>query len=391
MLLTPRRWTALAILLAIAVALAACAPAAAPTPTPTKAPAVTPTTAPAPTAAAVPTKAAEPTKPAAAAPTTAPAATATPKPATLKFGSIQSISDAGVYVAIDKGYFKEQGITIEVNNFRTVPELIPGLGTGQLDLMATPLSSALLAAADRGIEMKIVADKGISQPKWEFAWLVLRKDLADSGQVKTAANLKGMKVAVPSPGSLGDQTVQILLEQAGVKPGEVEVLVLPFADQAAAFGNKAIAASYTVDPYIARGIQEGFSVKWMPNSQFFGGRTETATIIYGSALIKDQDLARRWMIGYLKGVRDYLKAFTTKEGRDDVVKILTKYSTVTDPKLYDVMEMPYLDPNGTPDLKSMDAQYKWFVDKALYTGKKTFADILDLSYSEFATQKLGKQ
>jgi len=391
LLLTPRRWTALAILLAIAVALAACAPAAAPTPTPTKAPAVTPTTAPAPTAAAVPTKAAEPTKPAAATPTTAPAATATPRPATLKFGSIQSVSDAGVYVAIDKGYFKEQGITIEVNNFRTVAELIAPLGTGQLDFMATPLSSALLAAADRGIEMKIVADKGQSLPKWEFAWMNLRKDLSDSKQVKTPADLKGMKIAIPSPGSLGDQTVQMALEQAGLKATDAEIIVLPFAEHASAFANKGIAANYAVEPFIATGTAQGFSVKWIPNSQYFDGRTETATIIYGSAILKDQDLGRRWMVAYLKGVRDYMKAFTTKEGRDEVVNILVKYSTVKDPKLYDVMEMPYLDPNGTPDKKSMDAQYKWFVDKALYTGKKTFGDILDLSYSEFATQKLGKQ
>ena len=374
-----KKSTVLAILLSVVFGAAACAPAAAPTPTPTKPP------------AAAPTKAPEPAKPPAATPTPAPAATATPRPASLKFGSIQSVSDAGVYVAIDKGYFREQGITMEVINFRTVPELIPALGTGQLDVMATPLSSALLAAADRGIEMKLVADKGQSLPKWEFAWIVLRKDLADSGAVKTPADLKGMKVAVPSPGSLGEQTVQIMLEQAGLKPGEVTVEVLPFADQASAFGNKAIAASYTVDPYIARGIQEGFSVKWIPNSQYFDGKTETATIIYGSALLKDQDLGRRWMVAYLKGIRDYLKAFTTKEGRDGVVNILAKYSTVKDTKLYDVMEMPYLDPNGLPDKKSMDAQYKWFVEKGLYKGTKTFDDMLDLSYADYASQRLGKQ
>ena len=249
----------------------------------------------------------------------------------------------------------------------------------------------MLAAADRGIEMKIVADKGQSLPKWEFAWMNLRKDLADSKQVKTPADLKGMKIAIPSPGSLGDQTVQMALEQAGLKATDAEIIVLPFAEHAAAFANKGIAANYAVEPFIATGTQQGFSVKWIPNSQYFDGRTETATIIYGSAILKDQDLGRRWMIAYLKGIRDYLKAFTTKEGRDEVVNILVKYSTVKDPKLYDVMEMPYLDPNGTPDKKSMDAQYKWFVDKALYTGKKTFNDIIDLSYSEFATQKLGKQ
>ncbi|MDP2661657.1 MAG: ABC transporter substrate-binding protein [Dehalococcoidia bacterium] len=294
-------------------------------------------------------------------------------------------------MALDKGYFKEQGITIEVVNFATVPELIPAVGTGQIDVMATPLSSGLLSAFDRGVDMRIVADKGQSLPKFEFAWIVLRKDLADSGQVKTAADLKGMKVAIPSPLSLGDMTVRIMLEQAGVKQGEVAVEVLPFAQQVTAFGNKAIAASYTVDPFIARGIQEGFSVKWIPNSRFFDGKVQTAMIIYGSGLMKDKDLGQRWMVAYLKGIRDYMKAFTTKEGRPEVVATLAKYTTIKDPLLYDVMEMPFLDPNGAPDKKSVDAQYKWFVENKIYEGKTTFDAITDLSYLDFATQKLGKQ
>lgn len=55
------------------------------------------------------------------------------------------------------------------------------------------------------------------------------------------------------------------------------------------------------------------------------------------------------------------------------------------------MEMPYLDPNGVPDKKSMDAQYKSFVEKGLYKGKTTFDDMLDLSYGDYASQRLGKQ
>lgn len=380
MLSTLRRWTALAMLLGIVVALAACAPAATPTPTPiTKAP--TP----------APAKAADPAKPPAPTPTAPPAPTPTPQPVTIKFGTPGVIADAGTYIAIDKGYFKEQGITMEVINFRSVAELIAPLGTGQLDIAALPLSVPLLAAADRGVELKIVAGGGEHRPNWAYGWIVLRKDLADSGQVKSPADLKGMKVAIPSLGSLGELTVQRMLEQAGLKPDDVEMVVLPFAEQAAAFGNKAIAASFTSEPFIARGIQEGFSVKWIPLYELFEGRLAGQLTVAGSGFLKDQDVARRWMTAYLKGARDYLKAFTTREGRDEVINILVKYSTIKDPKLYDLIEMPYLDPNGMPDKKSIETQYKWFVDKRLYTGKKTFDDIMDLSYVEYAAQRLGKQ
>ena len=378
-----RKGTMFSVFFALIMALAACAPAATPTPIPTKAPAAAPT--------AAPTKAPEAAKPPAPTSTLAPAASPTPRPATLKFGTPQVIADAGVYIAIEKGYFKEQGITMEVVNFRTVAELIAPLGTGQLDVAALPLGVPLLAAADRGLEVKIVAGGGQHRQGWEYGWIVLRKDLSDSSQVKTPADLKGMKVAIPSLGSLGEQTVQTILERAGLKPSDAEMVVLPFAEQAAAFGNKGIAASFTVEPFIARGIQEGFSVKWIPLYELFGGKLDGQLTVFGPALLKDQELARRWMTGYLKGVRDYLKAFEAKQGRDDVVNILVKYSTVKDPKLYDVMELPYLDPNGQMDRSSVDAQYKWFVEKGLYTGKKTLGDVIDLSHVDYAVQRLGRQ
>ncbi len=357
----------------------ACAPAATPTPAPTKAPASAPTAPP------------QATKPAAPAPTAPATAAPTPKPVTLKYGGLQTASESGIYAAMEKGYFKEQGITMELTNFRTIAELIAPLGTGQLDVTAMPLSVPLLAAADRGVEFKIVGDKAQSRPGWEYCWMLLRKDLADSGQVKTASDLKGAKVSIPSPAAQGDMTVQLMIAESGLKPGDVEVVVLPFVESAAALGNKAISAAFTCEPFIATGVQAGFAKKWVPNSQYFGGTVETSVVVFGSTLLKDPDLARRWMIAYLKGNRDYTKAFTSKDGRQEIMDIIMKYTTVKDAKLFDIMEMPYQDPNGQLDRKSMDAQYKWYVDTNLYTGKTTLDKLFDFSYLDFAIQKLGKQ
>ncbi|MDP2728423.1 MAG: ABC transporter substrate-binding protein [Dehalococcoidia bacterium] len=369
--------TLVALGIVVALLTLACSPAATPTPLPTKAPASAPSTT------------SEPTKPAAPVPTAT--AAPAPKPVTLKYGGLQTASEAGIYAAMEKGYFKEQGITMELTNFRTIAELIAPLGTGQLDVTAMPLSVPLLAAADRGVEFKIVGDKAQSRPGWEYCWMLLRKDLADSGQVKTVADLKGAKVSIPSPAAQGDMTVQLMIAQGGLKPGDVEVIVLPFVESAAALGNKAISAGFTCEPFIATGLQAGFAVKWIPNSQYFDGKVETSVVIFGSTLLKDPDLARRWMIAYLKGNRDYTKAFTAKDGRQEIMDIIMKYTTVKDPKLFDIMEMPYQDPNGQLDRKSMDAQYKWYTDTGLYTGKTTLDKLMDFSYLDYAVQKLGKQ
>ncbi len=379
MRLIPGKSIMLAGLVALLLIMVACSPAAAPTPTPIpKVPAST----------AVPAK-----TPAASTPAASAAATPspTPKPATLKFGTIPSAAYAGFYVANDKGYFKEQGITMETVSFTSVADLIAPAGTGQVDVIALPVSSPLLAAGDRGVDLKIVASSSQSLPNYEHAWVLLRKDLKDSGKINSLADLKGQKIAIPSPGSMGEQTVQMAMEQAGLKPTDLEVIVLPFADQATALGNGALAATHAMEPNIALSIQRGIAVKWIPSSPLFGGKVQSTVIVFGPTMLKDKDLAQRWMVAYLKGSRDYIKSLTTAEGRQAVAQILAKYTPVKDLSVYNDMEMPFAEPNGTLDKKSMDVIYKWLAAKGLYTGKKTPDDMTDLSYLDYAVQKLGKQ
>lgn len=380
-----KRSALLAAFLGLVLALTACAPTAAPTPTPTKPPAAAPTQAAAPTKppAATPTVAVEPTKP--------PAATPTPKPASLKLGIISSSGFAAIYLAHAKGYFKEQGIDLEIIPFRTTDELFGPLGTGQVDIIATSVSSTLLAVADRGVDFKIAAGTHATAPGYEMAWVLLRKDLQDSGQVKTPADLKGQKVSIISQGSIASQVAQMMIEKAGLKLSDVELLVLPSTDVPVALANKAIAAGLLTEPNVTAAVQKGFAVKWQPFSQFFNGKAQTGIAVFGPSLLKDQDVGRRWMLGYLKGSRYYLEAMKSKAARDEIVKVLIENTPVKDPAIYETMEWPFVDPNGLPDKNSIEAQYKYWVDTGFYKGKTTFDKITDLSMLEWAVQKMGKQ
>jgi NitT/TauT family transport system substrate-binding protein len=260
-----------------------------------------------------------------------------------------------------------------------------------LDVAVTALALAQLAAADRGLDLTIGAGVDQLRPGWESAWIVLRKDLADSGKVKTAADLKGMKVAIHAVAHMSELSMGMFLEQGGVKPGEVEVVILPSSEQLAAFQNKAIAASTSTAVIVATGVQQGLFTKWVPYAQSFGGTLQGSVMLYSPAFAKDQDLGRRWMIAYLKGVRDYMKAFTTKEGRQEVVEILTKHTSLKDPKQYDVIGMSYIEPNGGLHMESLDRLDKLWAEKGQYTGKKRFRDLVDLSHADYAVQKLGMQ
>lgn len=387
-----RRAGSIILLVSLALVVLACAPSAAPTAAPTKAPAAAPTT-----AAATPTTAAAATKPAAGA-TTAPAATAAPPaaftgaPTTVKFGLVESLGNLPVFIAMDKGYFKEQGINIELVPVQTTALAYPGMGTGELDFTAGALIPAQMNAVERGLPLKILTTLGRSKSGSDWIWWVLRKDLADSGQVKTAANLKGMKVGLTGKGSLSELALQLMLEKEGLKLDDVEEVVLSTTDSVAALSNKSLAAAYMIEPPIAQSIKSGIVTKWKPVSAFLGGAVEGGVVVAGKNLMENKDLGQRFMIAVVKGSRDYNKAFgPEKVGRADAVNTAVKYSALKDASLYDLIEMPYADPNGEVDMSAMKFAYDFYVKAAMYSGKLPVEAFIEPSYSNYAVQKLGRQ
>ena len=55
-------------------------------------------------------------------------------PVTLKVGTINATADAAIFIAMEKGYFRDEGIEIELQEFATSALMIPPLATGQLDI-----------------------------------------------------------------------------------------------------------------------------------------------------------------------------------------------------------------------------------------------------------------
>ena len=53
---------------------------------------------------------------------------------TVKLGDLPSISNAGIYIALEKGYFQERGVIVETERFASAGKLIAPLASGQLDV-----------------------------------------------------------------------------------------------------------------------------------------------------------------------------------------------------------------------------------------------------------------
>src|SRR5437879_3420097 len=128
--------------LGLALLLAACAPAA-------PAPAAAKPVAAGPAAGAAEASAPLPAQPSATAARPDP-------PIKVRLGGSAIGAEAGYFVAMDKGYFAEEGIDVEFLVFQRGSEQIPPLATGELQFGSITLDGSLFNAAQRDIELKIV-------------------------------------------------------------------------------------------------------------------------------------------------------------------------------------------------------------------------------------------
>jgi NitT/TauT family transport system substrate-binding protein len=82
----------------------------------------------------------------------------------VSIGTTNSQSDAPIFIGIEKGYFREAGVELDLVPFDTAAKMIAPMGAGQLDVGGGNGSPALFNALARGIELKIVANKASMPP-----------------------------------------------------------------------------------------------------------------------------------------------------------------------------------------------------------------------------------
>ena len=325
-----------------------------------------------------------------ASPTSAPAAAAPKTLKTVKVGMLgKNLSNAGIYIAEEKGYFKEQGIQIDEIPFDLGPKMIPALSTNQIDVGAGGPSAGLYNAVARDIQMKVVADKGNAAPGMGWQGIVIRKDLYDSG-VKTVKDLKGKKLGIVGLGASQEvAAAEYHLPKAGLTAKDVDLVEVPFPDMPAALANKAIDAAMPIEPGLTQIQQKGLGVlvettdKAYPNQQI-------SVIMYSLGFTQQPDLAKGFMIAYLKGVRDYNDAFVKNKNKKEIVDLLEKAKVITDPALVDKMGITGLNPNGYVNAEGMKKDQDYFIKAGEMKTPADLDKVIDNSYVDNAIKVLGK-
>lgn len=312
---------------------------------------------------------------------------------TVHIGITNSTPDAPFFIAEDKGYFANIGLHAEFVPFDTAAKMVPSLGIGELDAAGGAASSALYNAVERGVDIKVIADKAHHQSDFDHAGLVVRKDLVDSGKFKSYSDLRGLRVAVSGAGSSDESVLNQALKAGGLKWGDVTVEYMGFQQQPAAYANGAIDAGITAEPALTNVVKAGTGVLFARVGAFYPMQ-QGAVLIYGvNFLDHGRAVGERFVEAYLRAVRFYNDAIRngalTGPTAPEVISILTKYTPIKDPAFFRATTPPAINPDGALNLESMQKDWHFFRDRKEIDGTVPVDRVVDLSFVKDALKVLG--
>lgn len=297
---------------------------------------------------------------------------------TIKVGYLPITGFVPFFVAQGKGYFEEQGLTVEFQSFRTGDDMIAPLSLGQLDVGGGETGPALFNGIDQGLDVTVVSSLAAQTEGHGGVPLLVRLELLDSGEIDEVADLEGRKVALNVERGMAEYLLAKALEKADLTVDDVEIVTVPFPEVPQALANAAVDAAILPHPLAALTLRPGENDEPPIAGVLIEGDKITdfpqnGVVYFGQRFLDpaNQEVAERFLIALIKAARDIQGDEWRSD--DEVVNAILEFTTVPEPAVRNGVSY-YFDPNGEINRSSTEDIQAYHVGR----GYVEFSDVLPL-------------
>jgi len=304
---------------------------------------------------------------------------------TVIVGEVPSVPAAAIYLAVEKGYFKEAGVEVDLETIETSSTAMALLASNRMQVVGGGVAPNYWNGLASGLPI-ILALERASSPLYHD--VLIRKELV--GKIKTVADLKGRPVAEVSPGSSALYEVGQVLASAGLTLKDIDVKYIPFTQMGTALANGAVDAAFEVPPFGAIVAARGEGVKWIdPENYIKVLPTSFVGYFANTDWIKaNPDTAKKFFLAIAKGSRDFCQAYHHGPNRAEVVDVMFKYKVGTDRDQLDKMDWQARSPNGRFNVPSVLDLQDWFFKEGIIKQKFPAERLIDTEYADNAEKTL---
>jgi NitT/TauT family transport system substrate-binding protein len=289
-----------------------------------------------------------------------------------KIGVLRLSSSAPVFIAQDKGYFRDAGLDIDLKFFDAAQPIAVATTSGDVDVGITAFTAGLYNLAGKGT-LKVIG--GMSREKAGYPLIgYFASNHAYADGLTTPKDLAGKRVAVTQVGSSFHYSLGLLADKYGFKLADVRIVPLQSLSNAAAAlkGETVDAALLPVST--ARKLMDdggakllgwvGDETPWQLGAVFAAPKTLANKPLVVKLLAALERADREYHDVILASVVDGKAAIN--EQTKPLLEIIAKYTNLPVDQV--VGNCAYIDADGKLDVRNVDNQIKWlqaqgFVDK----------------------------
>lgn len=284
-----------------------------------------------------------------------------------RIGVLRLSSSAPVFIAQDKGYFRDAGLDVELKFFDAAQPIAVATTSGDIDFGVTAFTAGLYNLAGKGV-LKVIG--GMSREKAGYPLIgYFASNNAYAAGLKTPKDLAGKRVAVTQVGSSFHYSLGLLADKYGFKLAEVKIIPLQSLSNAAAAlkGETVDAALLPVST--ARKLMDeggakflgwvGDETPWQLGAVFASPKTLTNKVLVTKFLGVLAKADREYHDVILAAMKDGVAPIN--EQTKPLLEIIAKYTNL--PVEQVVGNCAYIDPEGKLDVKNVDNQIKWLQEQ----------------------------
>src|SRR5450432_2805151 len=293
-------------------------------------------------------------------------------PVQTKVGVLRLSSSAPVFIAQDKGYFRDAGLEVDLKFFDAAQPIAVATTSGDVDFGITAFTAGLYNLAGKGT-LKVIG--GMSREKAGYPLIgYFASNNAYAAGLKTPKDLAGKRIAVTQTGSSFHYSLGLLADKYGLKLTDMKVLPLQSLSNAAAALKGETVDAALLPASTARKLMDDGGAKLLG---WVGDETpwQLGAVFASPKTLTDKPLVTKLLAALTRADREYHDVIlaSVRDGKAEVndktkplLEIIAKYTNL--PVEQVVGNCAYIDPDGKLDVGNVANQIDWlqaqgFVDK----------------------------
>jgi NitT/TauT family transport system substrate-binding protein len=299
---------------------------------------------------------------------------------------VPSVPGGATYVALDKGYFRDAGLDVDIERIDSLGKAVAFLATNQMQVAQGGINAGFYNSVAQGLPVILALESGSSPT---YHQIVVRTDLKD--KIRNPVDLKGRTVGLSSPGSTSMYEVASVLASAKLTLKDVDTKNLAFSQMPAAMANGALDAAMEVAPFTERMIEQKIGMPWIDPDDYIQPLplTSVGYIVNLDWARQNREPAQKLFVALARAGRDYCQAYHHGPNRAEIIDIFLKYRIGTDRDLLDRMAWQARSPNGAFNAASLLDMQAFFQREGLVAKTSPAEKLVDPSYAAAVAKELG--